>query len=51
VAAMDRRQRTATNRAHRVGTVQGAQLMSSERLNERVMCGDCLRPDCKGCER
>ena len=21
------------------------------RENEQVMCGDCLRPDCKGCEQ
>lgn len=24
---------------------------SDERLNERVICGDCLRPSCRGCGR
>jgi hypothetical protein len=23
---------------------------NDNRLNERVICGDCLRPDCAGCE-
>ena len=25
-------------------------ICEAERVSELVLCGDCLRPDCKGCE-
>ncbi len=25
-------------------------ICEAERVSEKVICGDCLRPDCKGCE-